>query len=384
MKFFRINAKLLATLFVQENRQSNAPRGLSYLPGATLRGAVAAKFLRCGGSPDDPTFREIFLEDPVHFPDLLPSNSPDGLSSPLPLSAYSCKRTPGFTREAGHGVEDSLAGFAGLAASEIEQRPGFAPAICRECGQDMAPFQGFWNGNTELPEKADPVFVYHRHTGIDRHTGTVASSMFYITQGIAERRKGENSEDYPQFLSGGLFLKENQFRILSQWLDEPVFAGADRSRGMGEIEIRMEEQDAPDFDLDNWDREFRDKVANLGAPHLPSGLYFSIGLSGHLIMVDRFLRPVPECELLFPGIRPVTRVIRGQVVRGWQSSWGLPKPEDTAVSMGGVYLFRYEGDEKAGLRKFLRNLQIKGLGLRCAEGFGSMTVCDSIHIQEVM
>jgi CRISPR-associated Csx10 family RAMP protein len=381
MKFFRIQAKLLAALMVQEDRQSNAPQGLTYLPGSTLRGAIAAHYLRKGGAPDDTAFSELFLEKPVCFPDLFPADSADQLSIPLPLTACSCKRYPGFLRENGHGVADALAAHV---AAQLEQRPLVEAFVCRTCQQDMRPIQGFWNGTTERPQRFDPVIVYQRHTGIDRHTGTVAPSIFYITQGISDTRKGEDLGDQTQYLTGGVYLRQNQFEILCSCLSETIFAGADRTRGMGEMELTLKECASPDFDLGGWDGAFRKKVAELTSKPLPSGLYFSLGLLGNAILVDRFLRPSPEIVLNHDSIISAGRIIRQHIVRGWQSTRQLPKTEDTAIAMGSVYLFQYRGGDISGLAAYLQQLEVEGIGLRRTEGFGRISVCDPIHVREVI
>jgi len=381
MTYYHLNARLLAPMMVQENRQSNAPSGLPYLPGSSLRGAVAGLYLRNGGSPEDAAFRTIFIENPVRFPDLLPSHNQDQASLPLPTTAASCKRTPGFVTDKGHGVCDTL---AAIVSAELEGGPITGAFICQACTQDIKPFQGFWNGNLTAPRKNDPVLVYHRHTGIDRHTGTVASSIFYITQGIAESWKDSDDRYHPQYLSSGLFLNEYQFKILSDWLTETVFAGADRTRGMGEMALSLVEAPSPTLDLISWNSLFLKKISTL-TPKTPlPGVYFSLELVSHTILVDVFLRPTLDIILDFPDLVMDTRVIRQHTVRGWQSSWQLPKPEDTAIGMGGVCLFRYTGDDMQGLTVYLNRLMIDGIGLRRSEGFGRIHICDPFHILEVI
>lgn len=393
MKYFHIHAKLLSPLMVQENRQSNAPEGLSYVPGSTLRGAIAAQYLRQGGQSTDAAFRMLFLEDPVYFPDLFPCNSPEQCPEPLPLTAYSCKRSPGFLGDNGHGVEDSL---ALLCAQNYEGSPLTKAIGCRKCGQDMKPFQGFWNAEVAHPQLCQPTMVYQRHTGIDRQTDTIASSIFYVTQGISDSRKkpdradfsqrleGQDPTESPQYLGGGIFLKDSQLEALQPCLQETIFAGADRTRGMGEMKLTLKESSPPKFNLEEWNRSFSKKVRELlnDSNKLPRGLYFSIGLLGHAILVDRFLRPTPELVLEHPSTELVLRIIREHIVRGWHSSRGLPKNDDTAVAMGGVYLFRYGGDDSEKLSNYLNQLVVQGVGLKKAEGFGRVTVCNPVHVTQ--
>lgn len=421
MNYYCLNAQLMSCLMVQENRQTNSPQGLPYLPGSTLRGAIAAQYLREFGTAQDSDFKKLFIENPIFFPDLLPTCRPDCISFVLPATACSCKRSPGFctaespNQEKGHGVDDML---AVAAAAKIENRP--MSQACDVCKQDMKPFNGFWNGKPTQPEKSEPMFVYQRHTGIDRHTGTISPSIFYITQGIAQSQRDNDLMNYPQYLTGGMFLNDEQSELLSKFLTTPlftgghytnqvgeertdiagvhveesytngmiIFAGADRTRGMGEmfISLKPAQPDKPsEFNLGDWNKRFREKISKLTTPRtIPEGVYFSIGLTGDAILVDRFLRPSCELTLDFPEISEVTRIIRKHVIRGWQSSWKLPKPEDTAVAMGGVYLFQYTGKDKDidGLETFLKQLTTTGIGLRRPEGFGRIQVCNPLHIQE--
>jgi CRISPR-associated protein Csx10 len=381
MTYYLFGTTLMAPLMVQENRQTNTPRGLSYLPGSTLRGAMAGHYLRTGGQPDDAAFKMIFLDSPVHFPDLLPSVQPNQEASPLPMTACSCKRSPGFKTEAGHGVGDSL---AALMATQIAGEPMSAAFTCQSCRQDLKPRQGFWNGDAMHPRTCRPVMEDQRHTGIDRLTDTVAPSIFYTTQAMASSRMGADLEHQPQHLTGGVHLNPRQYEMICAMVTDTIFAGADRTRGMGELSATLTPASPPVFDLEAWDGHFRRKVARLTANPLLPGLYFSLDLIGHAIMVDRFLRATADLELDFPGIEPVLHTIRRHRVLGWQASWKLPKPEDVAAAMGGVFLYRYMGDDARGISDYLENLMRHGIGLRRAEGFGRLRVCDPIHIQEEM
>jgi CRISPR-associated protein Csx10 len=381
MTYFTLTAELQSPLFIQENRQSNAAKGLRYLPGSSLRGAFAANYLRQGGTPDDMAFKKIFLDSPVQFPNMLPSVLPDNISKPLPLTAHSCKRNGGFKTQDGHGVTDALAAYV---AAEIEEKPVKDVFQCQVCHQDMKPMSGFWNNQVESPAASEPVKIYQRHTGIDRLTGTVAPSIYYITQGVAESVKQIDGTYNSQFLTGGIYLDDEQIAILSDWCNNSIFAGADRTRGMGEMLVELKETDNPGFTLIEWDNAFRQKIGSFTSRPIPCGIYVSICLTSHAIFVDRFLRPSPELVMSFPDMEPVLRIIHDRPIFGWQTSWGLPKPVDIGIDMGSVYLFQYHGDTIDDLENFLTQLIRQGVGLRKPEGFGQIQVCDPLHIQEVI
>lgn len=392
MKFYRITAELLSPLLVQENKHSNAPDSREYLPGSTLRGALATQYLRQIGSDGDDFFRNLFLENGIHFPNLYPVDSADEISLQLPMTAFSCKRKPGFRAADAHGVRDTHGvedGLAYLAAETVLQKAFLSNRKCEQCGQDIKPFAGFWNGNIIKPAKYAPVVSAQRHTGIDRLTGTVSNSIFYITQGISEYKLKQKgcSEFVPQYLSGGIYLKEEQAQILSDIFEQgSVFAGADCTSGMGEMKIQLSECQERAFSLPEWNKRFRHKLKKVSADaeKAQTGIYFSIGLDSHTIMVDNLLRPVSDFMPEFSDITLVTRVVRPQTIYGWQSCWKLPKNIDMAVCRGSVYLFLYQGAGIDKLQEYLRDISIDGIGLRRTEGFGRIRVCDNLHTQEVL
>jgi len=384
MQYYRITADLQSPLVVQQNRQSNSSVNLPYLPGSSLRGALAAQYIRMGGSPEDMQFQQIFIDDAVHFPNLLPTDRSKTISKAFPLTSVSCKREPGFIAEERHGVVDLL-------ASKLKAQLQFEIAgdnICNCCGQEMKSIDGFWNGDEAAPARFRPSMIYQRHTGIDRATGTVAQSIFFIRQAIADFYKDPKTKKYErQRLSGGVYLSGQQLSILNPLLEMPVFAGAERTSGMGELRLTVDkaEEFAPAFDIETWDKEFRKKYAEVGNVDLPDGEYFCIKFESDAIMVDEFLRPATHLRLDFEDVELEMQITKTKAIRGWQSSWGLPKPDDIGVTMGSVFLYRYTGDDLQGLIRHLSVELISGIGLRREEGFGKISICNSAHtIKEVM
>ncbi len=387
MKLYHVEAKLLAPMMVQQTRQSNAPRGMDYLPGSTLRGALAAKYLRMGGAPGDDDFRSLFIDNPVCFPNLLPTGSDDGAPYRiLPLTAISCKLKNGFKGEANHGVKDNLA--ARVIQKEL---PGFdIDHSCPKCQNDMKQYPGLWNGDIHSPRSFRPTMLFTRHTGVDRATGAVALEKFFITQAMADFYKSANfdEDDYKQqHLAGDIFLDNDRFKVFEHLITGTVFVGANRTRGMGELELSIKEHGdaAMDIDIEGWNNFFKKRLEGLSNGKVPSemisALYFSIKLESHAILVDRFLRPTSELALDVDGVSNVVKVAVATTIRGWQSSWSLPKPDDIGLAMGGVFLYKYTGDDLDGLKRGLGELAISGIGLRREEGFGRVSICEPLHNQ---
>ncbi|KPA14383.1 CRISPR-associated RAMP protein, family [Candidatus Magnetomorum sp. HK-1] len=389
---YRITAELLSPLMIAQNRQSDASESLSYMPGSSLRGAIAAKYLREFGHQDSADFQRIFVDHPISFPNLLPTIEKDlFIPKPLPLTAASCKRFSGFhySEKASHGVLDTLA----EKVLEKYNPEHLCSAVCPSCQNDMKSFTGFWNGIIESPTLYKPTMIYQRHTGIDRTSGTIAQKIFYITQAIADYNALENDQYLRQYLAGPIHLTDEECDILRPLLNSSLFAGSDRTRGMGEFKLTLTDDEPQPTDVCKWDISFKDRLNKIDPKSLDSllnGFYFTINLYSDAILLDCFLRPTAQLDLSFETIpagqiKPVLKVARSKTIRGWNLAWGLPKTDDMAVSMGSVYLFKYDGNDVQQLNQELDQLMCKGIGVRKAEGFGRISICDNFHlIKEVI
>lgn len=388
MKWYSLSAKMLAPFGIQESRQSNNAASMTYIPGTTLRGAVASHYLRSGGDAVDSDFVKLFIDQPLSFPNLYPSNERFVHSTPLPLSAISCKRRPGFVSRDesrnGHGVKDILASNAVLEHSGNFLQNKMV-RVCPECGNDMFPFAGFWNRDSCNPETYDANTFFQRHTGIDRSTGTIAMSIFYVTQAVSDYYHDSATDQYkPQYMTGRCAMTDEHAEILNRVNSSTLFVGCDRSRGMGEIELQIQEIAPPEFDINRWSQEFTKKMQQLSGKDENQPIYFSIKLESHAVLMDRFLRPVADIEIQFPDIELELKIIKPVTIRGWYQAWGIPKPDDTAVTMGSIYLFSYRGNDLDGLNNYLSNLQQNGIGCRKSEGCGRISICEDFHLAEVM
>ncbi len=389
MKYYKIAAKLLSPIMIQENRQSNNPKSLSYIPGSTLRGALAMHYLRSIGSSNDEVFNALFVSGSIKYPNLYPSNEQELIVSKiLPLTAVSCKNVDGFQRDAdedkiGHGVNDSL---VDKLTKRLDQNASVP--TCKKCNQSLKAFSGFWSNSVKNPRKIETVLLFTRHTGIDRNTGTVAPNIFFTNQVIADLQKvpiKENKDDdkeyYTQQFNGCTYLSEEQHALLQNLSAKTIFLGRNRSRGLGEVELSIQATEETSFDLPRWNSSLREKCKKLTNLDIPEGIYFSIGLESHAILQDTFLRPIYDVNLDFLNILPVLRVTKTQIIKGWNNAWKLAKSDDVAIAMGSVFLFKYVGNDIPGLTGYLENLKRNGIGLRTEEGFGQISVCNPFHTE---
>lgn len=395
MKYYRVVAKLLSPIRIRDGRHPDASV-IPYLPGGSLRGALAEKYLRLGGYPSDSGFRALFVDDPTYFPNLFPTSDADVLPQILPITAATCKRLPGFVRQGGHGVTDLLSVLAagrisGEPVDEIFLTCTYEPNKNNEnspCGCILEPFTGFFNPNADAPEKIEPVLIFQNHAGMDRATETANPNSLFTRQAMADFKIDPVSGKYlQQYLTGGMFIHDDQLFFLKKLIEDPVFAGSGKTTGMGEIELSIHEQRLTSFvfDLESWSDDFLDKLKRITGRKINQehGIYFSIKLESDAILVDRFLRPTTEIvDLYISSVRPILKVARQKNIRSWQSNWNLAKPDDMAVAMGSVFLYYYSGEDVDSLISFLKLLEVTGIGLRREEGFGRISVCDPLHIKE--
>jgi hypothetical protein len=97
----------------------------SYISGSALRGMLATRYINSIGSAESPEFKKFFGPGGICFSNLYPENS-----HPLPFSAFTCKRCPGFLNDntkdsPSHGVVDLF--FA-------------TDKYCRECKHTLVEF----------------------------------------------------------------------------------------------------------------------------------------------------------------------------------------------------------------------------------------------------
>jgi CRISPR-associated protein Csx10 len=77
-------------------------------------------------------------------------------------------------------------------------------------------------------------------------------------------------------------------------------------------------------------------------------------------------------DALPPGAKVRAAVARQARVESWQRSWGLPRPSLPTVAGGSCVLLGLDGPDDDTWRGHLAAAQQRGVGLRRAEGFGSV------------
>jgi CRISPR-associated protein Csx10 len=293
---------------------------LPYVPGSTVRGALAAAWIRQNGTPvaanklrDE--FVELFEGDICYGPLLQ-----DG-TSVTPLTATWCKypSTPACGQWSADAAVDG----------DI--------IVCPHCGK------GTENGKGEVAGARTRRVM---RTRLDSSGRAADGNLF-------ARHELEPGLTYRGVLSGQ-----------HPWLAEPQeiwLGGRTTTSGLASIRIDDEPPASPD-------------PVPAGSPR-PDGAVI-IKLTSPAVIVDDAGRPTldPASEILrvlgmktaaLHASRCWTRPVR---VGGWHAASGLPKPVELAMSMGSVIVLHFREDPT---QDQLQHLACHGIGLRRVEGFGT-------------
>ena len=381
-----IRAELLSPVCLTENRGvGNVIPSLDYIPGTTLRGALAARWLKLHGYPPNNKFRELFLSGQASFPNLYPQ-----AARVIPRSALTCKYKPGFRGEQAHGVKDAVLpwlryklGIVSTLQKEVEE------CWQTDCLAGREPLEGFFGKERGLVTRKPAAKRLLARTAILGSRQVAKSGDLYSLEVLSEGQQFE-----------GTFLGTDQ---LAQELEALInkgnhfLLGYSRSRGLGEVKLRFLEKKAEArTSLAERLRQFNQKL------HGQEGqvTHFILTLESDTIVLDELLeyRRHPEGTDLAeaagegPGgdILKDCRFYMGwlQAVRvsGWQAAWQMPKGEEQAIAKGSVLVYQLPSEFSSSrideLAAALQRLEGRGLGERPAEGFGRLRVCDEFHWEQ--
>ncbi|HEX3532160.1 MAG TPA: RAMP superfamily CRISPR-associated protein [Thermoanaerobaculia bacterium] len=220
-------AKLLFTLHEPANFGDGGPQGnhqgtRSYVPGATVRGAVAWALVRAGVDPEGEGFQRLFVREPARFGDALPVPEPTADPAVRPATERELRGAK--------TVHDVLA--AELARDRVNARLAGSGLYLRTDDGDQR-FD---------PAPARPVYDVVRRTrtrvSIDRATGTAADGRLFSIEQIEPWRAGSPPRRtlFAAWVEG---LEKEGAALLHRAADLPVLLGAGRNHGMGRAELTV-------------------------------------------------------------------------------------------------------------------------------------------------
>jgi len=368
---------------------------LDYVPGSTLRGALAALYLRGDSTrAQDPDFQALFLQELVSYPDLLPAANVGEPCHVTPATAWSCKR---FGADHADAVTDTLLRLELCTALRAAGRDDWSQplkdiAACPVCQREHAaeadncPRDRLQNS---YARQLDPGFVKQETneilrtgTAVDRATGAVASGMLFSQQAL----------EAGQWFTGCLRFDDVQAALLTERIkallpDSGVlYLGYGRSRGFGQVQVTFHDALAVGATLpERWQALNRTagRLWRLYKQEPPQSKFFTILAHSHLALQDACGRPVlaalQPSHLGLPWAEWGERELEAMPVPGWNAAWGLPKADTWALKRGSVWLGKVAPEDETQTLARLAQLETAGVGERRAEGFGRVRACDEFH-----
>ena len=393
-------------LALRAGRSSEQSATLAYLPGPSLLGALAAAHRQLYSDRDE-EFAQFFLRRRIVVSDAYPASFPDGPLThprwpvaPLPATARTCKRFPGFAEDTTrpfqpHGVVDQALAWTVFAASGERTATSLrGAATCRypnpTCGEPVDPFGGFYRRaearGKVLYGQAPGRVALRTSTGINRARGTVQQGVLFSRSVLVEGSRFWWCVRLDSALDRAFRTFVDEASELGVWR-----VGTGRTRGLGRLQAAEPEYlerddagtDAVRTRIDLFDARLREMARQVGVS-LAHRCYVPITLTSDLVLRDPLLRwrtCLDSDSLTTAGIANadlVYHAARVHRVTGWNGALGLPQPDVAAIAMGSVFVFGFNGNPPY---EALARVQADGLGLRREVGFGQVLVAGPIHYE---
>ena len=390
-------------LSFRSGRETTSPKTLEYVPGSVFLGGLAAAHAHL--CKDSNQRDAIFFHEETSFGNLYPSRFENERLQgeldpvyPIPATAVSCKRFPGFRsdqkngEQPHHGVHDTLIPWGLFCLSRqnrIDVLEKFTTCPYTDCEHPLDRFPGFCRRSRSQLGKASVSLGLRTRTGIDRATGSAHQGILYSREFLQ-----------PGMTFWGTFTvpdeQADRFQAFIQKANESglLRLGNNRTRGFGRVTLAVtpasppsiEEQDIESLGqrIRNFDAKFREQAKQYDIKH-PHALYLPITLTADAIVYDRLLRQRTGLDgsvLNDLGIKGAERIYCNSGVRrvmGWNDLWRVPKADDIAMTMGATFLFGLSHGLDDALLHRLHNLEGRGMGVRRREGFGRLLIASPFH-----
>jgi len=360
MKRVGLEIKLLSPLVISDGPpMHNLIESLDFIPGSTIRGALAYRFLERGGDPASEAFSNVFFSEKVRYGFAFL----DG-ALPLPLSARTCKYNGGFIKgddSAGHhehGVVDIL--FTGQSRKE-----------CPQCGNPIDYFEGYYDPENHVEKTVKRKLI--TQTAIDPIRGSAAAEKLFSQRTVQEEQTFYSTVEYSED------CKDTLLSLFDKAFDACL--GKGRSRGQGWVKISpCEVSDWPASDTVTRYRQLK-KNNLLMVTLLSDGLFH-----------DRYLRnrSAPKMtDLESLGIKSEEwehefsyAFSRQRTIFGFDGfPLQLPRIPRLAVSAGSVFVFR--ATDTKSEPTIPDGDGVGWIGDRNNEGFGRAILWHPFHLAHI-
>jgi CRISPR-associated Csx10 family RAMP protein len=365
-------AKLTLTLTEPAHFGDGGPQGnhqgtRSFIPGATVRGAIAWALLRDGVDAAAPDFQRLFVEQPASFGDALPGLNPT-------IHPATARQRRGGRKE----IQDNL--VTELARERINAKLAASGLYLRADDGD-ARFD---------PAPNRPVQELVRRTrtrvSIDRTTGTAADGRLFSIEQIEPWLADGTPVVFTSWVEG---LDASGAALLQRAAGLPILIGAGRNHGMGKTQMAVRFEGEEMGDVETWLTELTDlmdqEAALLAAR---AGLPWSSQEKGNGLLVlvaqSDFVptqpshHPLAEPELADVGQLPAepVRCFLSLGTAGGYDQRDKGNLKDLVPALGAGSVFVYE-IATPGVPDWLHPLLTRlrqGVGSRVESGCGRFTL----------
>lgn len=383
MLYYEIRATLLTPCCISEQpAMGNEVETLDYIPGTALRGMLAEIYLR-RGSKADHLFRRIFCSEEISFPNLYPTNR-----YPIPLSAHTCKRNPGFTNDDPDTWEELPHGVWDLLFEDFKGCDGFT-ATCKnrrhqeDCAGPLKSHSMRWYNRAKVSLKSGemPPQLLITRTAVHLPSGSALEGSLHSQQELAPGTTfvGTLMVSDVTTPNNATNLVDALFKGLCGSADDTIVLTAYTGRRRaGKVEISIQTSEAmPEQDFLSW-------------PKPADYCYFVLTFTSDVILIDRLLRPiitldrdgkVLKNEMDFPSVdvRVEKAFVHTRRVSGWNAVAQIFKPDDIAMVMGSTFLMRIKESAQQEVKDWMQQRIKHGVGLRRSEGFGQVRFDEPFH-----
>jgi len=412
MTQYRLRIQLDAPLSVRSSRSRRSRSQVpSYVPAPTLRGALAGALDRLGVGKGE--MNRLFGPNGIRTTRLVPAvrhlapragEADHGISRPAPLTLRTCKRHAGFdgegasgAEEPAHGVEDTL--WASTRFALTGDAAGLADVqTCQQCGNVLKPLGGtihqernHYQTEPTLPKETAV------HVGRDRRRRGASGGVLYAQQMIRETRSS-----HPVVLEAIVRGAPEDAKRLTEELNKDAFKlmiGTGTSRGLGRCTVRsfehLQGSHSVEERLTALQKDLEENAPDLRAALPGDGPLITMTLETSAFFVDPWLAPnmspagkdllqaatdeeASHAEAL-ARLAPVHQIGRPDRLQAWNGLAGFPHATDQGLTAGSVLVFQAPSVDSA-LVEALEHIEAAGVGLRRELGFGTVRVCDPIHI----
>lgn len=365
-------------------------QSMQYIPGSTLRGALAQALLDALNE-SDAYFQQAFVHNHLGCSPLWPTTQQSFQQQPkdelcwgvVPFTAQSCKRYPSLRRDnptpQEHPLHDHLLHHEFWKCNEVsETRP-----TCK--------------GNTLADKPCDsPLKKYrtqaHFHTtgrvsklNLKRQLITKTAVNAQLDSVAYQQLHSQKPLSEGQFFAG--YVMGPNWEFLKRLTNiTHLYLGMGRTRGFGKVEVVWQAMPDPyGGPLSQRLQWFNHTLKQANSKVPQSETWVTLNLTSPLLLrdtwgQDRFKLTAADLQVFDSsidyGIEPIA--LETCWVGGWHGLLQLPRNQRQAVAPGSVWGVKLMG-EKNRIDTMLHQLEQFGLGEGFHEGFGHLLVCHPFH-----